>query len=58
MEKIELMKRYESETGESARDELYSGSMKVIHAYKRLYPLGSKPRPPPATGLRVVERKR
>lgn len=29
MEKTELMKRYESETGESARDELYSGSMKL-----------------------------
>ena len=29
MEKSEMMKRYESETGESARDELYSGSMKL-----------------------------
>lgn len=29
MEKTELMKRYEAETGESARDELYSGSMKL-----------------------------
>ena len=29
MEKTEMMKRYEAETGKSARDELYSGSMKL-----------------------------
>lgn len=29
MDKTELMKRYEAETGESARDELYSGSTKL-----------------------------
>lgn len=29
MEKTEMMKRYEAETGESASDELYSGSMKL-----------------------------
>lgn len=29
MEKTELMKRYEAETGKSARDELYSGSIKL-----------------------------
>jgi|GEM_PF-2303635 len=29
MEKTETMKRYEAETGKSARDELYSGSIKL-----------------------------
>ncbi len=29
MEKSEMMKRYEAETGKSARDELYSGSIKL-----------------------------
>ena len=29
MEKTEMMKRYEAETGKSARDELYSGSIKL-----------------------------
>ena len=29
MDKTETMKRYEAETGKSARDELYSGSMKL-----------------------------